>query len=113
MSHDLKTPITRLRLRAEMLDDAIQRERFCASLDELDTLVKGALASVRGLDLDETLETVDVYQLLVSLAEELKVQGAKSSYMALPRHSGSSRYPSNVAWPTFWKTPFSMENAQK
>ncbi|GHA87232.1 ATP-binding protein [Modicisalibacter luteus] len=77
ISHDLKTPITRLRLRAEMLDDAIQRERFCASLDELDTLVKGALASVRGLDLDETLETVDVYQLLVSLAEELKVQGGE------------------------------------
>ncbi|TDX32069.1 signal transduction histidine kinase [Modicisalibacter xianhensis] len=79
ISHDLKTPITRLRLRAEMLDDDEQRERFCASLDELDTLVKGALASVRGLDLDESWEVIDVRKLLVSLAQELEVQGGKVS----------------------------------
>ncbi|SFH71269.1 ATP-binding protein [Modicisalibacter xianhensis] len=79
ISHDLKTPITRLRLRAEMLDDAEQRERFCASLDELDTLVKGALASVRELDLDESWKIIDVRELLVSLAQDLKVQGGKVS----------------------------------
>ena len=79
ISHDLKTPITRLRLRAEMLDDAVQRERFCASLDELDTLVKGALASVKGLDLDERPAVVDVRELLVALAQELEVQGGKIS----------------------------------
>ena len=75
ISHDLKTPITRLRLRAEMLDDERQRERFCASLDELDLLVKGALASVKGLDLHENTETLDVRAMLVSLAQELEVQG--------------------------------------
>lgn len=75
ISHDLKTPITRLRLRAEMLDDERQRMRFCASLDELDLLVKGALASVKGLDLHERTETLDIRAMLVSLAQELKVQG--------------------------------------
>lgn len=75
ISHDLKTPITRLRLRAEMLDDDEQRERFCASLDELDLLVKGALASVKGLDLHENHENVEVSALLNDIAEELKVQG--------------------------------------
>lgn len=76
ISHDLKTPITRLRLRAEMLDDPQQRERFCASLDELAELVKGALASVKGLDLHEEPEPTDVTALLEALADELRVQGS-------------------------------------
>ncbi|QTP54382.1 HAMP domain-containing protein [Billgrantia sulfidoxydans] len=75
ISHDLKTPITRLRLRAEMLDDPLQRERFCASLDELDLLVKGALASVKGFDLHEAVEPVDPRVVLQELADELALQG--------------------------------------
>ena len=77
ISHDLKTPLTRMRLRAEMLDDDHQRERFCAALDELDLLVKGALASVRGLDLHEAVEPVDVRGLLKGLAEEMALQGGE------------------------------------
>ncbi|MBF8222462.1 ATP-binding protein [Halomonas sp. 328] len=79
ISHDLKTPITRMRLRAEMLDDPHQRERFCASLDELDLLVKGALASVKGLDLHEEVVAVDVVALLEGLAAELHLQGGEVS----------------------------------
>ncbi|ATJ83475.1 sensor histidine kinase [Halomonas beimenensis] len=77
ISHDLKTPITRLRLRAEMLEEPTQRERFCASLDELDRLVKGALASVKGLDLHEEVEPRDPRALLDALAEELALQGGE------------------------------------
>ncbi|MCC5901055.1 MAG: HAMP domain-containing protein [Halomonas sp.] len=77
ISHDLKTPLTRMRLRAEMLDDDYQRERFCASLDELDSLVKGALASVKGLDLHEEPTPVALESLLEELAEELSLQGAQ------------------------------------
>jgi signal transduction histidine kinase len=77
ISHDLKTPITRLRLRAEMLDDPLQRERFCASLDELDLLVKGALASVKGFDLHEAVEEVAPRALLTELADELALQGGE------------------------------------
>lgn len=77
ISHDLKTPLTRMRLRAEMLDDDYQRERFCASLDELDSLVKGALASVKGLDLHEEPAPVCLATLLEELAEELSLQGAQ------------------------------------
>ncbi|MFW3613889.1 ATP-binding protein [Billgrantia antri] len=79
ISHDLKTPITRLRLRAEMLEDPLQRERFCASLDELDLLVKGALASVKGFDLHEAVEPVDPRTMLEELAGELALQGGRVS----------------------------------
>lgn len=75
ISHDLKTPLTRLRLRAEMLDDEVQRERFCAALDELDNLVKGALASVKGLDLHETPEPVALGPMIDDIAEALRLQG--------------------------------------
>ncbi|UYO75085.1 ATP-binding protein [Halomonas qinghailakensis] len=79
ISHDLKTPITRLRLRAEMLDDSVQRERFCASLDELSELVKGALASVKGLDLHEEPQPTDLNALLLEIAEELRLHGGEVS----------------------------------
>ncbi|MCG6657403.1 HAMP domain-containing protein [Halomonas campisalis] len=79
ISHDLKTPITRMRLRAEMLDDPLQRERFCASLDELDLLVKGALASVKGFDLHEPVEEIDPGHVLEELAEGLRLQGGEVS----------------------------------
>ncbi|MDQ7727119.1 ATP-binding protein [Halomonas sp. SpR8] len=89
ISHDLKTPLTRMRLRAEMLDDDYQRERFCASLDELDSLVKGALASVKGLDLHEEPAPVSLASLLEELAGELSLQGGqltieKYSYPVAP-----------------------------
>ncbi|MBZ5486305.1 HAMP domain-containing protein [Halomonas aquamarina] len=77
ISHDLKTPITRMRLRAEMLDDPVQRERFCASLDELSELVKGALASVKGLDLHEAPVATDINALVRALAKELCLQGGE------------------------------------
>ena len=35
VSHDLKTPVTRLRLRSEMLEDEGLRERFVRDLDEV------------------------------------------------------------------------------
>lgn len=77
ISHDLKTPITRLRLRAEMLDEPQQRERFIASLDELDCLVRGALDSVRGLDMHETPVALSIEELLAGLATELNIFGGK------------------------------------
>ena len=60
-----------------MLEDDHQRERFCASLDELDNLVKGALASVKGLDLHEEPASVDLTNMVEELAEELSLQGGK------------------------------------
>lgn len=75
ISHDLKTPITRLRLRAELLDDDLQRERFSKDLEELDLMVKGALQYVKDTDIHENTETVHVPDLLDSLLTDLQQQG--------------------------------------
>ena len=74
MSHDLRTPLTRLKLRVEALDDAAQRERFNADLDEMSAMVTGALNLFHGLDDDEPLQTVDVGALVRAGA---RVRGAR------------------------------------
>ena len=67
LSHDLKTPLTRLRLRAELLDDDEQRERFEADLREMETMVVQTLEFMRGLGQGAPRGPVDVNALLASL----------------------------------------------
>ncbi len=53
ISHDLRTPIMRLKLRAELLDDDALRTEFHDDLDDLDMMVKGALQCVKDSDIHE------------------------------------------------------------
>jgi signal transduction histidine kinase len=77
MSHDLKTPLTRLRLQVETtLDDPAIQARFGKELDEMESMVRGALALFRGLDDDETLAPIDINALLATLRSEFTEMGA-------------------------------------
>ncbi|MDD1780880.1 ATP-binding protein [Enterovibrio sp. ZSDZ35] len=69
ISHDLKTPITRLRLRAELIDDEVQAAKINKDLDELEIMVKGALQTVKDTDIHENVEQLDVLQIINSIAE--------------------------------------------
>ena len=71
MSHDLRTPLTRLKLRAEALDDPALRDRFNADLDEMNSMVRGALNLFKGVDHDEPLENVQIEAMLNDLRAEL------------------------------------------
>jgi signal transduction histidine kinase len=75
MSHDLKTPITRLRLRAELLDDPALRSKFEHDLVEMEKMVASALDLVRGLENHEPIQLVDISALLKAIAEDAKVAG--------------------------------------
>lgn len=82
MSHDLRTPLTRLRLRVEYLDDPKLKERFSADLDEMNQMVTGALGLFRGLDDDEPVQPADVRELFeelrsefAELGEDVKIEG--------------------------------------
>ena len=75
MSHDLKTPITRLRLRAELLDDAQLRAKFGNDLQEMEGMVASALDFLRGMDNGEPVQPVDVNALLESLQADLRETG--------------------------------------
>jgi signal transduction histidine kinase len=67
MSHDLKTPLTRMRLRAELLDDDELRERFEADLCEMQAMVQDALDFMRGVHAQAPAQPVDVDAMLVAL----------------------------------------------
>ncbi|MEQ7917979.1 ATP-binding protein [Xanthomonas sp. WHRI 1810A] len=69
ISHDLRTPITRLRLRVELLEDEATQARFTRDLDELELLVKGALQCVKDTDIHENIEPVDLNHALDCLIE--------------------------------------------
>ncbi|WGY46513.1 ATP-binding protein [Vibrio sp. ABG19] len=69
ISHDLKTPITRLRLRAELLESDVKRAKFNRDLDELEMMVKGALQCVRDTELHENNDYIDLSELIQIIAE--------------------------------------------
>jgi signal transduction histidine kinase len=67
MSHDLRTPITRLRLRVESIEDEALRTRCVEDLDEMTRMVRGALSVFRGLNDEEPKVPVDIDALLQEL----------------------------------------------
>jgi signal transduction histidine kinase len=67
ISHDLKTPITRMRLRTELLDDEDTRARFEKDLGEMESMVGEALEFMRGEGGAEAARPIDVNALLESL----------------------------------------------
>jgi len=75
ISHDLRTPITRLRLRVELLEDEDLQARFGRDLDELELLVKGALQCVKDTDIHENIEPVELDQLMHYLIEPFLANG--------------------------------------
>lgn len=70
MSHDLKTPLTRLRLQVEMLEDATAQARIGKQLDEMESMVNGALGLFRGLDDNEAFTPIDINEMLATLQSE-------------------------------------------
>ena len=84
MSHDLRTPLTRLRLRAESLEDSEAQARFIADLDEMNRMVTGALNMFKGLNDEEPTTRVIVDELFEALQIEFAEVGER---FAIEGHS--------------------------
>ena len=77
MSHDLKTPITRLRLRAEMLEDEELRAKFAKDLEEMEAMVTQTLDFMRDASTQEAVQRVDAMALLESLQTDYQDSGSR------------------------------------
>jgi len=75
VSHDLKTPITRLKLRAEMLQDETQREKFLRDLQDMETMISATLDFLRGEARKEASVQLDINALLSTLADDMEALG--------------------------------------
>ena len=102
ISHDLRTPITRMRLRAEFIDDDEQRSKIMSDLDEMEAMIKATLAFARDDAANEPPEPTDVAAVLKSLVSDKSDAGQKVSYagpdtlMQLIRPMGLKRALSNL-----------------
>jgi len=72
--HDLRTPITRMRLRAEFVADAEERERWLNDLDELERIADSAILLVREEWVKALPELIELDQLVGSIGKELREQ---------------------------------------
>ncbi|NMJ39918.1 HAMP domain-containing protein [Roseomonas sp. JC162] len=70
IGHDLRTPITRLRLRAEFMDDDEQRRKMLADLDEMEQMIAATLAFARDDAAAEPASPIDLAALCRTVADE-------------------------------------------
>ncbi|MBN8533066.1 MAG: HAMP domain-containing protein [Rhizobiales bacterium] len=82
VSHDLKTPLTRMRLRAEVLTDRAQAEGLIADIRDMERMLDQTLAHLRGDRKDEELRPLDLAALLTTLVDQAQDLGAAASLVA-------------------------------
>jgi signal transduction histidine kinase len=70
IGHDLRTPITRLKLRAEFVDDEELRVKILADLEELEAMVSATLAFGRDARTTEPVTPLDLAELLRTILDE-------------------------------------------
>jgi signal transduction histidine kinase len=75
VSHDLKTPITRLRLRAEFVKDEELRQTIESDLVEMERMIESTLAFLRGDATSEESKVVDVGTILETICDSLADAG--------------------------------------
>ncbi|OCJ07057.1 two-component sensor histidine kinase [Rhizobium sp. AC27/96] len=70
--HDLRTPMTRMRLRAEFIKDDEERQKWLADLEELDRIADSAIRLVREEISNDSLEQVRLDAIVSDIVGELK-----------------------------------------
>ncbi|MNO25008.1 Osmolarity sensor protein EnvZ [compost metagenome] len=85
ISHDLQTPITRMKLRVEVMDEGVERDKFGSDLDEMEHLVREGVAYARSMDSStEATCRVNLDAFLDSLVFDYQDSGAQ-----VERHGSS------------------------
>ncbi|GBR11324.1 sensor histidine kinase [Acetobacter oeni] len=71
IGHDLRTPITRLKLRAEFIEDDEMREKVLTDLNELSAMVESTLAFGRDSSTREAMTALDLTALLATVVDDV------------------------------------------
>lgn len=92
VSHDLRTPLTRMRLRAELVDDPELRDKLVADTDAMKAMVNAVLGYLRGLEDVEPVQPINMEALLNSVVEDERALGRQVELVPL-RPDGKSIDP--------------------
>ena len=88
ISHDLRTPLTRLRLRIETDRATEEKSKALADIEIMESMLTSTLSFVRGVDEVETTEIVNLDLLLQTVCDLVSDTGGEVSYVG----PGRSRY---------------------
>lgn len=84
ISHDIRSPLTALRLKAEMIPDKALRKDHIASIDQMERITSSALAYLRGEARNESKRIVDLGELVESECADIQDMGGKVTYLRSP-----------------------------
>ncbi len=80
LSHDLRTPITTMRLRVELLEHSRDRDQLLVTLEEMQQMSEATLAFMRQASDNETTRKVEMNAMLGSLCDDLIELGMDIDY---------------------------------
>jgi signal transduction histidine kinase len=84
ISHDLRTPLTLLRLRAEDVENAEERERMLATIDDMIVMIEATLAFARDEASAEPRRRIDLTALVASVVDDMAAAGRAVTMAASP-----------------------------
>jgi signal transduction histidine kinase len=85
IAHDLGTPITRLRLRAEYVEDEEQRHKVLADLHEMEKMIASTVSFARDDGANEPRQTFDLVSLMQSISDDMTDAGQSVEFRAAGR----------------------------
>lgn len=85
ISHDLRTPLTRMRLRGEFIEDADQQQRLFRDVDEMQAMINSALEFFRDDARLEQATYFDLAELLQTLVDDYRDQSMEILFSGPPR----------------------------
>ncbi|SDV04050.1 sensor histidine kinase [Pseudomonas mucidolens] len=85
ISHDLRAPLTRLRLRGEFIEDSDQQQKLFRDVDEMQGMINSALAFFRDDARLEQATQLDLAELLQTLVDDYRDQSVDITFSGPPR----------------------------
>jgi len=95
ISHDLRTPLTRLRLRSEFIEDEAHRGRMFADLDQMRSMLEAVLSFLQNDRRPEAMTLTDIASSLQLVADQFADMGHRVTY-AGPDHAMATVRPDDL-----------------
>jgi signal transduction histidine kinase len=96
ISHDLRTPITRMRLRSEFIEDDAQRGRMLDDLNQMRSMLESVLSFLRNDRKLEAMTLADIASTLQLVTDQFADMGYKIAYDG-PEHAMATVRPDDLS----------------